>query len=78
MVNAILMDLKPMVAEMSILGNGLMIMTNICHMLQVSYHQLIEESLTMETLRKSLCGLTLVISDKPSLSKYMAQTNKSL
>jgi len=76
MVNAILMDLKLMVAKMLRLGNGLMKMMNTCHMPQVSYHHLIEESLIRETLRGSLYGLTLVILDKLSHSKSMAPNSK--
>lgn len=45
-------------------------------MLQVFYHQHIEELLTQVMIRESLYGHTLVILDKLSLSKYMAQINK--
>jgi len=76
MVNAILMDLKLMVAKMLRLGNGLMKMMNTCHMPQVSCHHLTEESLIRETLRESLYGLTLVILDKLSHSKSMAPNSK--
>ena len=47
-------------------------------MLLVSFHQLIEESLTLAKQRRSLFGPTLVISDKLSPSRFMDQINKYL
>jgi len=65
-------------AEKSKHGSGPTPTTCLRLMRSVFCHQLIEEKPIRVTPRRSSSGPTLVISDKPSLSKFMAQRIKLL